>query len=360
MPRSDPRTILVIVTRQIGDVLVTTPLLRSLREGFAGAQIDVLVYRGTDGVLAGNPDIRRVIAVPERPSFSEYRAWLGENARRYDLALSVLAGDRPFAYAFLAARRRLGIISPAGHTGHWKRRFYADSVTGDERAPVLIQYLRLADRLGIKRSYEVVPPAPSPEEAEAVRQVVSGDDRPFAVLHLAPLRRYKRWTVAGWRALIAHLRARRVRVLVSGGPSAADRDYARAILGPESDATDLSGTLSFAQLAALLRRAIVYIGPDTSVTHLAAATGVPTIALFGPTDPTRWGPWPAGFAQDRSPYERVGALQQVGNVVLLQGVAPCVPCQKEGCEDHRESHSGCLDELPAARVIAALDRFLPS
>ena len=54
-----PRTVLVVVTRRIGDVLLATPLIRSLKHAWPDAAIDVLVFAGTQGVLAANPDIRR-------------------------------------------------------------------------------------------------------------------------------------------------------------------------------------------------------------------------------------------------------------------------------------------------------------
>ena len=61
-----PHSVLVIVTRRIGDVLLTTPLIRTLKRAWPGAAIDVLVFEGTAGVLASNPDIRSVLAIAER------------------------------------------------------------------------------------------------------------------------------------------------------------------------------------------------------------------------------------------------------------------------------------------------------
>jgi len=115
---------------------------------------------------------------------------------------------------------------------------------------------------------------------------------------------------------------------------------------------DVSGRLRFAQTADLLRRAALFVGPDTATTHLAAACATPTVALFGPTDPRLWGPMPKnGLFQ---PYERVIALQTRDNVALLQEPSlACVPCQEEGCEKHRESYSACLDRMSAERVIDA-------
>jgi len=86
---------------------------------------------------------------------------------------------------------------------------------------------------------------------------------------------------------------------------------------------------------------------------LAAAVGTPTVALFGPSNPVKWGPWPKGYAKDKEPYQMVGT-QQVGNVVVLQGTGECVPCMEEGCDRHINSMSRCLQELPSQHVIDAV------
>ncbi len=126
---------------------------------------------------------------------------------------------------------------------------------------------------------------------------------------------------------------------------------------------DSGGRLRFAETADLLRGAALYVGPDTATSHLAAACGTPAVVLFGPTDPRLWGPLPRG-GLDR-PYEKVAPTQRRANVMLLQEPSlSCVPCQQEGCERHRESHSACLDRMSAARVIdaahAASRRRLPA
>jgi heptosyltransferase-3 len=100
----------------------------------------------------------------------------------------------------------------------------------------------------------------------------------------------------------------------------------------------------------------VYVGPDTSVTHLAAATGCPTVALYGPTDPRLWAPWPTHSAE--SGFVAAEPIQQRGNVVLIQNPLPCLPCQLEGCERRLDSYSRCLDELPVAQVLAGVDRAI--
>jgi heptosyltransferase-3 len=118
---------------------------------------------------------------------------------------------------------------------------------------------------------------------------------------------------------------------------------------------DVSGRLDFNQLVTLLKRAALYIGPDTSVSHLAAASGVPVIAIFGPTNPVRWAPWPA---DGNARFTQRGPLQHAGNVTLLQSELPCVPCGRAGCEDHRQSRSDCLVDIGPERVIAEATKIL--
>src|SRR6266576_2287226 len=85
--------ILVITLRRLGDVLLTTPLVRSLKAGFAGSSVTILVFRGTEGMLAGNPDVDEVITTSHRPSSAEMARLVGRLWRSYDLAVSTQAGD---------------------------------------------------------------------------------------------------------------------------------------------------------------------------------------------------------------------------------------------------------------------------
>jgi heptosyltransferase-3 len=205
--------------------------------------------------------------------------------------------------------------------------------------------LSLAQALGVAPCPQVVTPAAAPCELP---------DRPFVVLHGYPKYRYKMWPRARWSALADALVERGFEVVLSGGPDPAERDYVAGIAADARHSVrDLAGRLSFAQLVQLLTQAQAYVGPDTAVTHLAAACGTQTVALFGPSNPVKWGPWPASHSGPDSPWPMRGSAH-VGNVFLLQGMADCVPCRLEGCDRHITSDSRCLTELPMARVWAAL------
>jgi heptosyltransferase-3 len=353
-----PHSILVVVTRRIGDVLLATPLIRSLKLAWPDAQVDALVFEGTQDVLAANPDVRRIHAIAARPGLLRHIALVLRILRRYDIALSLVPGDRPTLYAFLAGRWRAGLLLPAKKE-RWKRRFLDRWVAFDDRdTHTVLMHLALAEALAIPAQREV---AVCWRDAEA-RQVdaLLGADRtrPFAVLHAYPKFNYKMWRVESWVEVAGWLADRGYRVVISGGPDPAELDYVAGLARAMPQGTlNLAGKLTLAGTGCLLGRAAVYVGPDTAVTHMAAALGVPTVALYGPTDPVKWGPWPRDFSGSGNPWRRLGS-QAAGRVRLVQGNMPCVPCGKEGCDRHVASFSDCLQQLPAARVIAAIESVM--
>jgi heptosyltransferase-3 len=337
--------ILVIALRRLGDVLLTTPLIRSLRRAWPDAMIDALVFADTAGILADNPDVNRVVTMPPRPSAAQSLATAWRLWRKYDLAISTQRGDRPIFFAVAAGRRRAGQV-PAGH---WIKHALLDRavphVDGVHRVE---EILRLVDALGIPRVAELV--APRPRTAD---DLPAGD---YAVIHAAPFYRYKQWSREGWRSLASRLGERGLSVISTGGPGADERRYLDEIWSGMNTVRRVEGKLDWPQLAGLLARARVFIGPDTSVTHLAAASGCPTVAIYGPTDPRLWGPWPIGGL--RRGWDASGTIQQRGNVWLVQNQLPCMPCQLEGCERRIDSYSTCLDEMMPQHVIAAVDQAL--
>jgi heptosyltransferase-3 len=339
--------ILVIALRRLGDVLLATPLIRSLRRAWPQARIEALVFAGTQSILDGNPDLDGVVVMPARPTHLQSAALGARLWRRYDLAISTTAGDRPTGFAWAAGKRSVGpVTDDAG--GRFKRFLLSRSIPVAEGMHRVTDVLRLADAIGIAPVGQVVSGigASSPVEGR------------YAVIHAAPMFRYKQWTREGWRAIATTLRERGLQVVATGGPADHEKMYLDGIWSGMPDVRRLDGHLTFPQLAALLANAAVYVGPDTSVTHLAAASGCPIVAIYGPTDARIWGPWPASGLD--TPWAASARTQQRGNVWLVQNPLPCMPCQKEGCLRRRESYSACLDELTVADIMPALEQALTS
>ena len=323
----DPARVLVIVTRRIGDVLLTAPLIRSIKDAWPSAHIDLLVFKGTEDVLARNPDIDRIIVAPLSGNWRFIRQlW-----RKYDLAVSTSASDRPTLYAWLAGKTRVGVMT-ADLKSAWKRSLLNASVPFDNlEAHTVVQNLQLADLLGLRRRFETPIEWSAQDEAAIASIFPEFGCTKFAVLHLYPKFTYKMWHLDQWQALAQWLNARGLTVVLTGGGDSEEGNYVKRFAESVSPPpVNLAGRLNFCQLALLLNRAALYVGPDTVTTHLAAAMGAPTVALFGPSNPVKWGPWPRGCEAQVSPYTLRGT-QFVGNVALVQGAGACVPCLQEGC-----------------------------
>jgi len=354
-----PARVLVVVTRQIGDVLLTTPLIRDARRLWPSAAIDVLGFAGTLGMLAGNADIRRTIEAPSRASNESTLAFARRIWRKYDLAVVTEHSDRAHLYGFFAAAVRVGVVPQEFRHAWWKRMLLHHAVRRDGDAGsihVIDEKLRLLApwRGARSRRAALVTPSATPVGGPLRERLRDG----YVVVHVPSMWNYKQWPLAHYRELIGAFIAIGRQVVLTGGASPADRaKIAQVMAGSTAaDVIDAGGELELGQVTSLLAGASLYVGPDGSVTHLAAAVGVPMIAIFGPTNPLRWGP--VGSAATReAPWERHAAAAQTrGPIVLMQGAGNCVPCGRAGCDDHRDSASRCLQEIAPARVIArALD-----
>jgi heptosyltransferase-3 len=346
--------ILVIATRQIGDVLLTTPLVHAARRRWPQARIDVLGFEGQLGILQGNPDVDQCVATPARLGFLGFWRLVSRLWRRYDLALVSQPGDRAHLLGWIAAPSRSGLLPESGGSNWWKTRLLDHAVTaaGDRgEVHVVMEKLRLLDPWPVsgQAAAQVVTPAPRPLPAEWVATL-----RPApVVVHVPSMWRYKQWPIEHFVKLVQGLLSAGHQVVLTGSSGPRDQQCIAA-LRAEVDSPDLidaSGKLDFGQLVTLLSDCALYIGPDTSITHLAAASGAAVLTLFGPTNPQRWAPWPVDAGAPIHIVRRA-PKQTLNNITLLQGPQECVPCGRAGCEDHHHSHSACLESIAPDFVLA--------
>jgi heptosyltransferase-3 len=375
-----PKKVLFIATRQIGDVLVTTPLISKARELWPDAEFHFLGYRGKLDMLKGNLDITRTIETSDRPKIKEYLSLFFKLFQRYDLAVVTQPSDRAYLYGLVAARHRVGVLGghPQGLTAQdkskksksekqnaWKKAiclytvdvdYFAQHVITEKLRLLEIFYRRPQDLFN--KPIAVAAPAGDPITPSIASQLRSS----YVVVHPGPLTAYKRWPLAYWQTLLTWIVKQGYQVVLSASPAKQDLQLNHDILSLLDDSTkqkviDSTGLLTIPQVGTLIRGALAYVGVDTSITHLAAACNAPTIALFGPTPPSNFGPWPNGFIGVQ-PYQLRARSQIVGNVTILQGPGECVPCRKAGCEDRASSHSECLDQLEPVQVIEALQKAI--
>ncbi|MFK5951176.1 MAG: glycosyltransferase family 9 protein [Methylococcales bacterium] len=351
-----PKRILIIAMRFLGDVLLATPLIHSLRLAYSEAQVDVLIYQNTVAMLEGNEDIDQIITTPQHPDAQDNIKLFKKIFRSYDLAVVTQTGDRPLIYGIFAAPIRIG-FTPKREQKRWWKRYLLQGWTefDTHNTHTVIELLKLSTLINIKPFFSLIPPNTQEKLLPSKKYKLPNL---YAILHIHPQWQYKRWTAQGWIEIANYLAKLSITPVLSGSSAQEEQEYIAEIKKSLPKSTiDLSGQLSLAELANLITYSQLFIGPDTGITHLAAATGTSTIAIFGPSNPVKWAPWPIDYTCDINPFTKKGT-QYINNVYLIQGKGDCVPCYLEGCNRHRGSYSSCLDNLSAQEVKIAIAQIL--
>lgn len=337
------RRIAVIKLRQLGDVLLATPVLAALKEHFPWAEIDAIVNPGTGQMLEGHPQVNRVLEID---SGKEARGWVwgwkkqGDFVRRvrgrhYDLVVDLTTSDRSaFLTRLTGAPMRLGYRSAKGFLG--RALCYTERVQPVRHEHIVLKHLRILQPLGIENpESSLVFPVSDADRAAAERVLPGG--RPYFQVH--PISRIpkKNWPAKFMAETVQRIARRGWLPVLTGSSDPAEKRSIQELCAALSvDFLDLSGQLTVKQLGAVSESAQCFLGVDTAPMHIAAAVGTPVIALFGPSNEKVWGPW----------CERK---------LVLSRDMPCrLPCQdKRSCP-----HIACLREFTPSMVAEQLDSFL--
>lgn len=335
----EPRKILVIKLRYLGDVLMCTPVLASLRAAFPEAFLSMLVNSGSEAMIAENPHLNEILLVERSPSpLRQLRFASGLRRRRFDLVIDLTDGDRA---AILSRVTGAPIRVGFNREGRWRGRLYTHLVRAPQQPTSMIcQHLMSLDTLGIP----VAESRPllwvrQEDEMTAVAALAAMGIEPgerFVAVHPGARYWYKRWPAERFAGLIDFLQGKLdVKVVLLGGSQ--DRETAEAILGRlGTGARSLVGRLGLLEMAGLLRQAALFIGNDSGPMHVAAAMGTRVVGLFGPSDPTVWGP------------------DGQGHVTISKGI-DCRPCFREGC---RRGEATCMRQIELEEVIPVVERML--
>jgi lipopolysaccharide heptosyltransferase II len=318
----------------IGDILLTTPLIRALRVRHPGARIDALTKAAYTPLLADNPHLDAVLT----PAPGESLADLARRLRpaRYTHHLDLHGSLRS---------RMLRLALPGPWHGYPKHRVARALLIKTHRShypagtpPVAERYFQAAHGL------DVIPDGGPPEfflgpdaraEAEAWL-AASGLDPARRIVALAPGAAHatKRWPLEHWKALAALLRMSGRPVLLVGGPQ--DAASAGEVAAAAPGSVVAAGRFGLQGTGALLARSAALVSGDTGVMHMATGVGTPVVALFGPTVEA------FGFFPYRAPAR------------VLERDLPCRPCSRMGGPVCPLGHHDCLRKILPSAVQAAL------
>jgi len=339
------KSILVVQTAWLGDVVLTTPLFRELRRAHPRALLTALVTPLGAEILAGSPDLDEVVALDKRGGVrSLLRTWRSASrlrAARFDLAL---AAQRSFRTGLLL--RASGAPVRVGFEGSGGAWACTERVSWVASAHAVERYLALAapaggapGRADPRPALAVLPRARDEVSALLASEGV-GADEPRVAVAPGSIWGTKRWLPGGFAEVARRARERGLRPVLIGAPS--ERELCEEVASLAAcGAVVLAGRTSIPQMSALLAACRLLVSNDSGPGHVASAVGTPVVSVFGPTVP----------AFGYTPY---GEANRIVEILGLE----CRPCHSHGPARCPLGHHRCMREIGAERVWAAAEEIL--
>lgn len=347
--------ILVIKLRHFGDVLLTTPLLNTLKANYPQAKIDVLLYGGTQDMLRENNTVNHAFIVDRGLKHAGLTAQIsGEKAlfnalkeHHYDLILNLSDQWRAAAYCrLLKPGFSIGFHYSKRDTWLWRycHSTLVDIPNAAERHTVL-NNLDILEPLQLTEINTDVTMSYSAQDVERVKQLCQQygmGDYPvnhYIVIQPSARWKFKTWASESFSQLINHLTEQGETVLLTGGKDQAELDYIAEIIAgctQTEKVINLSGQLALPELAVLIDNAKLFVGVDSVAMHMAAALQTPSVVLFGPSNLNQWHPW------------------QAPHTLLWAGHYRTLPHPNEIDTDTTDRY---LNAIPVSDVIAAVDTW---
>jgi len=284
--------VLIVRLGALGDIVHAIPVAAALRRAFPAARIDWLVSAKHREILDLVPVVDRRLAINDRGEAGGGTPMLDaiRELRRadYDVALDLQGLLKSAILARSAGARRVIGFSSRYVRERLARVFYTEAHDPGGVPHIVHQNLALLEPLGLT---EIAPEFPiDPVNSEIARQVRERTGGRYAMLNPGATWPNKRWPPSRFGAVAASLGDRhRVMSVVMWGPG--EQSLAEEVVAASAGAATLLPRTSIADLVALARGAALMVSGDTGPTHVAAAVGTPIVGIYGPTRPSRNGPW---------------------------------------------------------------------
>jgi heptosyltransferase-1 len=338
--------ILIVKLSAIGDVVHTLPSLAALRKYYPDAHITWVVEEAASDLVMDHPHLDCVL-VSHRKSwigdlkrgrisdaFKEIKTFLSElRARRYDLVIDFHGLFKSAVIVLLSGgKRKLGYDSLQELSG----LFYNEKIPEDMGKHAVDRYLDFARHLGARADTpEFILPIHE-ENENRVRALLTaegiGPNDPFVAVSPQALWETKLWSYQKFAQLSERIiQELNMPVVFTGGDASATEGIQSFMIQPS---VDLAGQTTLRDLACLYRKASLLITTDSGPMHLAAAMGTSVVALFGPTDPARTGPYGNGHS-------------------VIRMDLPCSPCFLKTCETRH-----CMQGITVEDVFQAVRKKL--
>lgn len=336
------RKILVIRQHdQLGDFLLSTPVLRALREGFPQAQIDLLVRSYQEPVARNNRYLNEILVFQEvgyHWRLKSLWSFLRKLRSGYDLVIVLNTVSHSNTSDFLAWLTGAPYVLGPSHLrfpGTNRNFFYnleapyrEDGKHQSAKNLEIVSYLNISTT-NLREEMTLLP-----EEQGWARRYLKKlkftFDRPIVGIHPGAGKIKNRWSLENF-AKVAEIFNKRHGAQIAVFYGSNERSLAEALSKKIRIPVTIISDLTLREFAAVVSQIDLFLGNDTGTTHVTAAAGTPLVAVFGPTDPREWKPWGPEFIAIRgkngtcesvSPEEVVRAGESLlakKGIVLNQG-----------------------------------------
>ncbi|WP_200763505.1 putative lipopolysaccharide heptosyltransferase III [Nitrosophilus alvini] len=313
--------ILLIKFRNIGDVLLMTPLIKNLKLIFPNSTIDIVINKESETILKNNVNINKLFlydrSLIKKQNLLNKIKFEIEFARniirnRYDLIINLTEGDRGTIISLLTkAKKKFGylpknkLLKALSPYNRYKTHF--EQIHAVERD---LSFLEFLDKKPIEKRIEIYF---SKQDLEKTKKFKKN----FIVLHPVAKWQYKFWEIDRFAKIIDYLIENNQKVIITGSPNPKELAIIDEIISiAKHKPVNLAGQLTLKETAALYSKAKLFIGLDTAPMHMAAAVDIPVITLFGLSDPVVWGPWENSL--QTSCYKDIRKTQYCGKHVVIQ------------------------------------------
>lgn len=339
----------ILVTRMkfIGDVVLTTPIIRSVRSAYPGAYLAYMGEKQAVSLLEHNPSLDEIIPFDfSRPMLLEQpRVAMLLRRRSFDLVIDLFGNPRSALLTYLS-----GAKTRIGPDRKGRGRLYTIQVRDDGTPKTAVdfhnQFIRAAGIEPSARHTEIFLTEDEKEEAKKSLHVMNGARShlgpayPWVGIHPGATWPAKRWLPERFARLAELLKARlNAQVLVFGGPR--EEEVIASVREHAPSGVQFLRTMPIRRMAAMIAQCSVFIANDAAPMHVAAAVGTPTIGLFGPGEENIWFPYSTGD----------------GHVALRKDV-PCHPCHLDFCNRESDGYMECMKLLSVEEVFAAAQKAL--
>lgn len=294
--------ILVTKFRNLGDVLLSTPLFASLKAIYPDSELHVSVNDFCTQVVADNPHVDKVIPYSRgkkkeqslwqriRMEIDFYRQFIGQ----YDLVINLTEGDRGcIISAISGASRRMGYIKKPTLFNRLAR--FDTTFDSQERIPTVQKDLQFAEAIDSRKVIRKVTLGWRKDHEEMIDELLPwlGLSEGFVVVHPVSRWMYKCWDSAKVAQCIDHIQKKWQKpVLLTTSSDPKEACMADEIASYcQKKPLQLPQPVNLQAYAYLTSKACMFFGIDSAPMHIAASTNTPVIALFGASEPNLWGPW---------------------------------------------------------------------